>query len=129
MKKTSLLIATALLSLLTGCSSSPKVSADYSEAYDFTQIKNYYLVPVKNQSDGIGLAEQRITKGIEQYLSQKNIAATEKNKADIWISYYLTSKDKTKVRNYNTSFSYGYSRNYRYVGINMCNNVDIQHYT
>lgn len=118
-----------------GCASGPKVDADYNEAYNFSQVKSYHLIPDKTADylgqPGSSLTDQRIEKAIGVEMDKRNIAPVARDQADILVSFHVTSQDKTRVRNYNMGYNYGYYGGYRRSGMSMGygNDISVQQYT
>ena len=117
-----------------GCTSTPKVDADYNESYNFSSIKNYYMIPDKEADylgqPGSSLTDQRIENAISFEMDKRNIAPVAREQADILISFHITSKDKTRVHNYNTGYSYGMYGGYRRssLSMNYGNDISVQQY-
>lgn len=117
----------ACFAVLAGCSSTPNVGADYDTSFEFGSIKSYYVLPDKGEKSS--LTQQRIRKEVKAYMAQKGISEATKESADIWVSYHNTTKDKTRIRDYNSGFYYGRGRGYRYGGLHMGSDLDVQQYT
>ncbi len=121
-----------------GCASAPKVDADYNESYNFSNIKNYYMIPDKEADylgqPGSSLTDQRIEKAISFEMDKRNLAPVARDQADILISFHITTKDKTRIRNYNMGYSYGSYGGYRRssmsmgYGSNYGNDISVQQY-
>lgn len=126
------LFASAIL--VIGCASGPNVDSDYNESYSFSKIQSYYLIPDKAADylgqPGSSLTDQRVAKAIQHEMDKRAIAPAARDQADILVSFHITSKDKTRVRNYNAGYSYGAYGGYRYGGMSMGygNNVSVQQY-
>ncbi|MCM2679054.1 DUF4136 domain-containing protein [Echinimonas agarilytica] len=135
MKKFLTAAIAAIAILAAGCASKPNVNSDYAEDYDFLSIRSFYMVPINNDTyngqPGASLAEQRITKSIVDSLTNKGLTQVSREEADVLVSFHLASKDKTRIRSYNTTMNYGYYGRYRYggMGVGMGNDIDVQQYT
>ena len=134
MKITLKIILLGFIALLTSCASGPKVDADYNESYSFSGIHSYYLIPDKEADylgqPGSSLTDQRIENAITHEMDKRNIPPTTRAKADILISFHISAKDKTRIRNYNMSYNYGYHGGYRHssMGVGYGNDVSVQQY-
>ncbi len=114
--------------ILAACSSSPSVSIDYNPQYDFSNIKSYYQLPREeagiNTVDVGDLADQRFRRATESEMNLRNVELTQPKQADIWLTYHVVTKDKTRITSYDNY--YGYSRPYGYSG---GTSVDVRQYT
>ncbi|MBD1389944.1 DUF4136 domain-containing protein [Neiella sp. HB171785] len=96
--------------VLSGCASSPKVEADYANGYNFAHLSTFSMVPINNDTyagqPGESLTEQRINESLRTHLSNRGMTEVPADQADILVSYYVTSEDKTRVTSYNTGFNH-----------------------
>ncbi|GGA65711.1 hypothetical protein GCM10011369_03990 [Neiella marina] len=123
----------ALIMVVSGCASKPNIESDFTEEFTFTFLKTYYLIPANAQTydgqAGTSLEEQRVEKAINDALQMRGMTAVARDKADILVSYHLTSKDRTRIRSYHNNFNY-YGRYYhRYWGAGWGNDIDVDQFT
>jgi hypothetical protein len=121
------LLAVPFLALLSACSSNPKVTTDYDPNHNFGVIKSYHIVEKdRPMSD---LIEERLINGIQQAMTARGITAASAEQADVLIDFMVTTKDKTRVTSYNTSYAYhrpyGFGYGYGYPA----NDIDVRQYT
>ena len=125
-----ILAITSMAWLFTACASSPDISVDYSPDFHSKHIGSYHLI---TQPDIDTLADQRIVSAINSQLKARGLAAQSKQQADIWVSYLVVTKDRTKVNTYNSmagfnSYGYGYGPRYG-GGWGTTTNVSVYEYT
>lgn len=118
---------------LTACASTPKVESDYADGFNFAHLETYYLVPINNDTyagqPGVSLTAQRIEESIKTQLGYRGMTEAPADQADIWVSYYVTSQDKTQIRTYNNRYNY-HARYYRGAwGAGWGNDVDVRQFT
>lgn len=124
-----------LVSCLFGCSGIPKVDTDYNPEYNFRSIRTYYtLTNQESRPDPSvisSLTGQRIRQGIDNEMALRGINKVMREKSDIWVAYYVVTKDKARVTTYNPSGSHGWRRaSYRYgYPYGRGADVDVRHYT
>ena len=125
-KQTLFIIAITLW--LAACSSTPSVNVDYNPEYDFSGIKTYYQLPREeagiNTVDVGDLADQRIRRAFEAEMNKRGVDLAASRQADIWLTYHVVTKDKTRITTYDNY--YGYHRPYGYSG---STSVDVRQYT
>ncbi len=92
-----LLIPFALL--LGACSSTYTATSDHQAAYDFSQVKSFYIIGDTENSNPMlsDIDRDRFNTAITTELSLLGMSATDKESADVLVSYFVAAKDKTKV--------------------------------
>ena len=100
----------SLAVLLGACASAPNVNTDFNPAYDFAAKRSFALVRATSTSNGIAqsndLLNNRIDSAITTALSARGFRIVEPAQADMLVSFFVTSQNKTDVRTYNDGFSY-----------------------
>ncbi|WP_169303121.1 DUF4136 domain-containing protein [Thalassotalea mangrovi] len=135
------IILIALLAILSGCASGYKPDIDYNPEYNFSNINSFVVLdamqPIneqENQAFNVHLSDldnDRIIKAISINLQNKGLTSTSMEQADIQVRYQVVTKDKTRIRSYNTSFYSCWSCGPYYGGYNYggpVNQVDVKEY-
>ncbi|UTA48188.1 DUF4136 domain-containing protein [Simiduia sp. 21SJ11W-1] len=96
----------AVFTLLVGCSSLPQADSDWDENFDFSKVKTYSFIDRAKLRDMTPLTSDitrnRIENAVERNMAAKGIAyEKDATKADILVSYHVTTKDKQDIRTYN----------------------------
>lgn len=96
---------------LVACTTTYTPDIDYNPEYNFDQIKTFVVIDdyVANQQASkqlnrnlSSLDNDRIVKAINSSLSNKGMFAVDKDDADVQVHFQVVTKDKTKLRTYNT---------------------------
>lgn len=118
----------ALLWILAGCSTTHSVSTDFDDRYDFTGKKNYALItPQAFSANNNDLLQKRIENALNTQLQSKGFIATNKDSADIWISYFATTEQQQDIRTYQRyNHFYGYARCFRCAPIPIASTTSVQ---
>jgi hypothetical protein len=116
---------------LVSCANTTKVTSDFNKQYAFESIKSFSILPAIKSKDlqGISLVDQRVQKALKEELIAKGLSERASDKSTILVSFLVTSKDKTKIRTYNTGLTYGAYSHYRYGGVVWNQQVDVYEYT
>ncbi|MEH6583978.1 MAG: DUF4136 domain-containing protein [Halioglobus sp.] len=114
------------LMVTTGCSSGPpKPTVDFNSEYDFAQVKTFSLYKQSGMVSGDNplqlsdMQRNRADDALKLALENKGITyVADPSKADILLSWHLSTQNKTDVRTYQSA-SYGghyggYNRYSRY---------------
>jgi len=101
--------------ILGGCSTTYTAETDRNQNYDFSNVSTYYIVGDKHIENRMvsDIDRLRIDNAIEDqfYLNGKD--KVEIDSADILVSYFIVTKDKTKVTSTGHHAPYyGYSSRY-----------------
>jgi len=101
---------------LAGCQSAPKVSTDYNTAYDFAGKKRLAVLDPETAMAALGkpvlgpgmngLMSRRLTKTIEKELQARGYELVLSKQADMIVTFFVTSRNKTQVNSYNNGFGY-----------------------
>lgn len=110
-KLASLLMAVALLAV-AGCSSLPKADSDWNQEFDFSKVHSYNFIDRAKLRDMTPLTDDitrnRIENAVDKSMKLKQFTLEpDKSKADVLVSYHVTTKDKQDIQTYN-------------VGVNSC---------
>jgi hypothetical protein len=110
MKLFKFFIVLGMLSLMAACSTYPDITVDYSPDFHAKKVSSYFI---KVNEGATTLADQRIIAAMNTELEARGLQAKAKEEADVWISYLVVAKDRTKVTSYNTMHGYaGYGYGY-----------------
>lgn len=126
-----------LTTFLTACATSYDPDIDYNPEYNFDQVKTFVVMDdyVANQQASkqlnrnmSSLDNDRIIKAISNSLINKGMFAVDKADADVQVHFQLVTRDKTKLRTYNTGI-YNCWRCRGYYGTSMpIQQVEIREY-
>jgi hypothetical protein len=116
MMKPLLTIAIGLvLSSLSGCSTSYKITTDYNPGVDFYALSSFAVEDTAAKGDPTAVANPlitaRILAAIENSMLNKGYQPGSKEDADMLVSHLVVTRDKTRIDTYNTH--YGYRRCWR----------------
>jgi hypothetical protein len=119
------------LASITGCSTTYSADTDRDENYDFQAIKSYFVdgdTQFKNPmiSD---IDRSRINDAIDNEFNVHGLISTDKENADVFISYFVVTNDKINIRSsghspyygYNSRFGHSYGYSYGTTNINTKN--------
>lgn len=109
-KMTTLILGAALL-VLSACSSLPTADSDWDENYNFDGVKTYSFIDRAKLRSMTPLTSDitrnRIETAVEKTMAAKGISyEADSSKADVLVSYHVTSKDKQDIRTYNTGVNH-----------------------
>lgn len=112
MKKILLSFAALALVALSACTSLPQADSDWNQSFDFSQVKTYNFIDRAKLRNMTPLTDDitrnRIETAVDKTMKLKNFVLEEdKSKADVLVSYHVTTKDKQDIQTYN-------------VGVNSC---------
>ncbi len=136
MKKFIYLKMAVLALVLSGCATTYKPDVDYNVNYNFDQVKTYYIHDAYSSDSAAtdevnrfvsDLDNERIINAISSTLQRKALTATNADDADIIVKYLITSKDKTKIRSFNSGFNDCW-RCRGFYGYHGHNDVDVKQY-
>lgn len=135
------LFLVGLVVLLSACASSYKPDIDYNPEYNFSGIQSFVVLDamepmneVDNQQFNVHLSDldnDRIIRAINVNLENKGLSSQPVENADIQVRYQVVTKDKTRIRSYNTSFYSCWSCGPYYGGYNYggpVNDIDVKQY-
>ncbi|MBW8190918.1 DUF4136 domain-containing protein [Neiella marina] len=127
------LLMAAMAMLLAGCASTPKVEADYANDFNFAHLETFYMVPISNNTyagqPGYSLTDQRINESVKTYLTNRGMKEVPAEHADVLVSHYVTSEDKTQVRTHNTRYAHSSRYNRYAVGHGWGNDISVRQFT
>lgn len=112
MKMFGKLLSAGLLVALTACSSLPTADSDWNQNFDFSKVQTYSFIDRSKLRDMTPLTNDitrnRIENAVDKSMKLKQFAfEADKAKADVLVSYHVTTKDKQDIQTYN-------------VGVNSC---------
>jgi hypothetical protein len=124
MKKWSLVLIVALISLSVSCSSIT-TQYDYERGEDFSRFKTFSFIPVPPELGKNQLVMKRIDQAIIKNLATKGLTQTDSN-PDLLIAIHTDVKDKVNV----TSYGYAYAPYYSfgYWGPGIRGGTDVRQY-
>ena len=104
------LIVIPVVLILGACSTTYTPESDVNLTYDFESVKSYSVVGDEHLRNPLisDIDRERIDSAIDSSMQQRGKFEVTQNKADILISYFVVTKDKTKVNAY---YSGGYGHN------------------
>ncbi|MEW6997037.1 DUF4136 domain-containing protein [Colwelliaceae bacterium BS250] len=106
----SLFKSIALVFLLASCASGYQPAVDYNPEYNFSSLKTFAVIETKledSQTKSLNsnisdLDNDRIIKSLKVNLLNKGMVEAEQTNADMLVRYQLVSKDKIRLRTYNS---------------------------
>ncbi len=110
----SVILVLALVCGLGGLAcSSLKVATNFDPDADFAKIRSYAWLDQRSgvegdRSDVSSLLDRRIRRAIDAELLGKGLALSDRESADILVSYHLGVEKKLDVRTIHTGYGYGY---------------------
>ncbi len=120
----SVLKIAVLVMFLTACATGPKPAVDYNPEYNFDQLQTFAIVDAvtvdqngtkiidRNISD---IDNDRVSKSITLALQAKGMTEIAQPYADMLVKYLIVTKDKTKIRTYNSGiYNCWHCRGYHY---------------
>ncbi|AFU99397.1 DUF4136 domain-containing protein [Simiduia agarivorans] len=112
MNKLATLLVAAAMFAVAGCSSLPKADSDWNQDFDFSKVHTYNFIDRSKLRDMTPLTDDitrnRIENAVDKSMKLKQFTLeADKAKADLLVSYHVTTKDKQDIRTYN-------------VGVNSC---------
>jgi len=101
------LLIVPIVLILGACSTTYTPESDVNLAYDFNSVKSYSVVGDDHLRNPLisDIDRERIDSAIDSSMQQRGKFEVNEDKADILISYFVVTKDKTKV---NAHYSGGY---------------------
>lgn len=99
------------LAFITGCSTTYRADTDRDENYDFQSIQSYFVVGDEQLKNPMisDIDRNRINDAIDSEFNLHGLISTDEENADVLITYFVVTKDKTKVRSAGHSPHYGYN--------------------
>ncbi len=100
--------------IISACSTTYTAETDHNKEYDFSTAKTFTIIGDDHLKNPMisDIDRQRINDAINDELYLNGRDATEFNSADLLVSYFVVTKDKTKVSSSGHSPHYGYSSRY-----------------
>jgi hypothetical protein len=127
-----------LVGCLAGCASTPKVSVDSNPNFAFAGKNKFAVLRPEAAVAAIGgsgapvmndLVARRLTSALEQHLRARGYQIVTPSEADMLVSFYVTTENRTDVHTYNSGFGYGRCWDpYRCAGW-ASPDISVQHYT
>jgi hypothetical protein len=127
-----------LIAILAGCASTPKVSVDSNPGFAFAGKSKFAVLRPEAAVAALGgsgapvmndLIARRLTTALEQHLRARGYQVVTPAEADMFVSFYVTTENRTDVRTYNDGFGYGRCWDpYRCAGW-ASPEISVQHYT
>ena len=107
-----ILVLTLFCGLGALACSSLKVATDFDPNADFTKIRSYAWLDERSGVEGdrnevSSLLDQRIRRAIDAELLGKGLAISERDSADVLVSYHLGVEKKLDVNTIHTGYGYG----------------------
>ncbi|MDN3651544.1 DUF4136 domain-containing protein [Thalassotalea ponticola] len=136
--KSHFLIILLAVSFLSACATRYKADVDYNPSYDFNAVSTYaILVPATVDAQGntslsphvSSLDHDRIVNAIHRNLQAKGMSEAQPDVADTLIRFQIATKDKSKVRTYNTGVYTCWRCYGAYTYPHMMQQVEVKDYT
>ncbi|MDY6944004.1 MAG: DUF4136 domain-containing protein [Pseudomonadota bacterium] len=110
-----LFVLVGILLGLNACATRYPVATDYDDRFAFSGKTSFALVaPEDIQTAENDLVKSRIEKALRQQLQAQGFQETDREQADIWISYFATTEKQQDILTYDRyNTYYGYTRCYR----------------
>lgn len=109
-----------------------KVSQDYDQGYNFSELKTFAWKPNENSEYGItgnDLIKERIITAIEKNLLAKSYIQIGSGKPDFFISYHVTVEQKISSSGASGGIALGRSsRGRRYGGVGISSGSEVEAY-
>ncbi|GLS82800.1 DUF4136 domain-containing protein [Paraferrimonas haliotis] len=123
-----LLISFALL--MSGCATKYTAQQDYSDDFDFEAIERFAFIDTEASVNAqlSGMDRDRLNTAITSELISKGKQPVAVNESDVLVTYFLVTKDKTKVTSSNTGGYHGYYRRGHYIYGAGVNHVHTKNY-
>ena len=113
MKPATMMAATALLLLLTACSSAPSLEArtDYKRDFNFSGVDSIAIQPVQRANlAAVRISDMQVARmntSFRNALQARGLNVVEDNaQADLLMVWHLVTEERTDVRTYNTQSFY-----------------------
>lgn len=138
MNATARIVVGLCLALLAGCASTPKVSVDHNPAFQFTGKARFTVLRPELAVAALGgqsapvmndLMAQRLTTTIERNLRERGFEIVPRQQADMYVTFFVTTENRTDVHTYNSGFGYGRCWNTMRCAAWASPEVSVQNYT
>ncbi len=125
-----MLIAILAMALVACAAQAPRIETDFSQEYNFSQIKSYAFVP-GDGSNATSLYSQRIEQAITDEMALAGYRPAEAASADVLVNYLIVGREKQDIRTYHHGSAFHYYGRYRHYGCIGCGytSVYVQNYT
>lgn len=138
MKASARIVIGLCLALLAGCASTPKVRTDHNPAFQFAGKTRFAVLRPELAVAALGghgapvmndLMAQRFTTTIERNLRERGFEIVPKQQADMYVTFFVTTENRTDVQTYNSGFGYGRCWNTMRCAAWASPEVSVQNYT
>lgn len=138
MNATARIVVGLCLALLAGCASTPKVSVDHNPAFQFAGKVRFAVLRPELAVAALGgqgapvmsdLMAQRLTTTIERNLRERGFEIVPRQQADMYVTFFVTTENRTDVHTYNSGFGYGRCWNSMRCAAWASPEVSVQNYT
>lgn len=137
MNATARIVAGFCLALLAGCASTPQVRVDHNPAFQFAGKVRFAVLRPELAVAALGgqgapvmndLMAQRFTTTIERNLRARGYEIVPRQQADMLVTFFVTTENRTDVRTYNSGFGYGRCWNTMHCAAWASPEVSVQNY-
>ena len=101
------LISIALLFLLATSAIGQDVRYNYDKETDFSKLKTYKWVTLKDANKVNDLVDQQIKSAIDAELAKKGLTKTDSDNADLYIAYQAGVCQEKQFTSYSSDWGYG----------------------
>lgn len=127
------LLALALATLITACSSTPTATMDFNPDFDFSVVEKVAIQPihrtVESQTILSDMQIGRVDASLTAELERRGFEVVESNAdADLLLAWHLVTQERTDIRTFNTSTRYN-CWNCRRMGMSTGPDVSVRQYT
>ena len=103
MERVTALVCLSFSLLLSSCATYLNVATDYDDQFQFSGQSSYALITPKDISNVRNdLLKNRIERALRNELKKKGLTETDKDNADIWVSYFATNEKQQDIRTYHS---------------------------
>lgn len=100
-------LSVALFLLAASTATAQDVRYNFDKDTDFSKLKTYKWVTIKNASKLDGLRDKQIKDAVEAELAKKGLTNTDADTADLYVGYQAGISTEKEFTSYNTGWGYG----------------------
>lgn len=123
------LLILIFVAAMAACDSQPRVDSDFNPAFDFAAARKIAVIGPAAVAGSVtrsgDLISARIENSVRSVLQARGYRIVEPGEADLLVSWFLTTRNKTDITTYNTGVGY---RCWSYACRSMATDVDVRNY-